>query len=481
MKIIKKIAVLFLLSIIGKSASTAPLLLTADKFGIYIANNGLFDSTTTMTTEADGAKSLGAKVIRTNSDMGNTIWPSANTWDFTAMDAFANILKARGMWLYYTFFARAPAWQTGHGSCQGTNQYFGSGTPGDTQCPDINLGDFRIEGTTIAQAYDYTFGSRVKIIKKYEIPYNEPDLSATTDTAHMAAMTAELAIGIWTVNPGAVIVLPALAHPKLTLYNGGTTAGATQFKDHHLYAEFLSKLQSSMTYINTQTGLSKTMNDFGISVHQYVEAVGGNQTPQVSISSVSSMSVNYGITSPVIDFSELNTGGGTPAGSTDTWGTNKSMAIVKGFAVLMSTNSGWVARGDVVIVHNYGKLALSITTGTPTNTYSPLEPFNAVSTLYHTLDGCYAYGDQDSDANIQMYLYKCPDSRNVWIGWTEAGSASWPFTPAGAVYVTDMSGATIRKSVSDLTNSSVTTSPQIVEDYAKDRVQGMTLKDGTAQ
>lgn len=478
---IKKIAILAMFLTMGKVLSAAPLLLTADKFGIYIVNSGLFDSTTTMATEADGAKTLGAKVIRTNSDMGNTIWPSANTWDFTAMDNFANILKARGMWWYYTFFARAPAWQTGISDCFATNPYLGAGTPSDTVCPDANLNDFRILGTTIAQAYDYTFGSRVKIIKKYEIPWNEPDLSATTDTTHMAAISAELAIGIWTVNPSAQIVLPALANPKVTQLAGGLTAGATTFRDHHLYAEFLFKLQSSMTYINTQTGLSKTMNDFGVSVHQYVEALGGNNKPDVSVSTVSSMSVNYGITSPAMDFSELNSAGGTPAGSTDTWGTNKSAAIVKGFAVLMSTNSGWAARGDVVIVHNYGKLALSITTGTPTNSYSPLEPFNVVATLYHMLDGCYAYGDQDSDSNIQMYLYKCPDSRNVWIGWTESGSASWPFTPINAVYVTDVSGATVRQKTTDLTGSSVTIVPKIVEEYDKDSVRGMTLKDGTAQ
>lgn len=441
------------------SAVSSPKTLSKLDFGVYVVNFGLYASSATWITEIALAKEMGAGVIRSNWDMEDKIWTSSLTWDFGYITWVAQYAAANGIKLYMTLPWRA-TWQTGHSSCQGTNPYAGTGTPSTTQCPDASITNQGIFASSMATALD-------RYIDTYEL-YNEFDLlSASTVTAHKAGIAAAQAKAILDVNPAARIAIVCTASPKLTLYNGNTTSGATQFPGHHELSAFYSAFSSSLTYI----GHGVTMSSFTTSAHPYFRAVGDNQTFQLCMTTISAMSGNFGNDTPTIDFTEGFAFGGSASGSYPAWEIDKSSAFARAFAIHQSSNSAWGGNGGRIIIHNMAGYDFSATT-----TSYAKRPLFVMGKRLFELNGFYSHGDQGDGTNVRKYKFT-QGNRTVWIVWTESGTSSWSLNPSGVVDVTDIYGIRQLHKANEFSPYTITTAPVVVEEVvAARRVTGGTLQ-----
>lgn len=441
--------------------TSTPTVISRGDLGVYIMNFNLYDSSATWINEVAIARQMGAGVIRSNWDVMDVIWQSTNVWSWGYMDWVADLLRANGLKMYWTAPWRA-TWMAPHGSCQGTNPYAGTGTPSTTQCPAADA--------SLPAIYVSSFVARYQdVIHTVEIPSNEPELlSASTDVAHHANIAARDAKAALDVNPNIRIAFPALSTPKLTLLNGGLTAGATTFRDHHYLAQFYNQFSSSLSYV----GHGVTMSSFSTSIHPYFDAAGGNQTFQLCMTTISAIAGNYSNNTPVIDFTEVGAFGGSASGAVNVWETNKSSAIIRAFAIMKSTNSAWSGLGGVFIIHNLAGYDFSATT----TSYVKRPLFGVTKRLYE-LGGFLPLGDQGDGSNVRKYKF-VQGNRTVWIVWTESGTSSWSLNPTYQVSVTDVTGLTQLYPKSAFSPYTITTSPIIVEEITNSRVGGGTANRG---
>lgn len=434
-------------------ANISTVTVSAGRMGIFAVNSNLYASEATWNLEVASVSAMGLGLFRSNWDMWDQIEPSSGTFTFTEMQSRLDLVRNAGMRVSYYYPIR-PEWHPSIG-CPVINPFFALVDLATTQCAVSNMGVYNRFVSTIA----YTFCEE---IDEHEI-YNEPDfLFGSTNPAVYVQYATNAITNIWRVCPGASITLPALAHPARTLLAGNLTAANTTYLDHHWFADFLDKFNDALPNI----GATVTLSSFTWSLHEYYDSDNGNQTFQKSITTMTAMLANQGVTNPVFQVTEVGKFGGSYTTSNyEAEEVGKSSFTYRAYAQAVSPNT-LLPQVTVksIIFHNFAGYDFSATT----TSYAPRYSYYTLKKLA-TLDGYTAVGDQDADTNESVFKFT-NGANTKYIAWTEAGTAS--FDPGGASTVTDVYGDETQAPGS----ITLTTAPQFIEVNTSGGMRGLNLR-----
>lgn len=384
------------------------------RLGSYVMTGGVTASTTNLVTELTHAVAAGIGIVQMNMDNWTETEPSSGTFSWDYMDRVVAIVTGTavnqfGLEMMVTIPA-APSWQCDRFVSTSTLNPFTGAIGPATHYPTKDMGLVRRWCSNFATRYG---GS----IKYYQV-WNEPDFKSYwidgasttlyTNTTNYILFLSTAHDAITAADPDAQIVLGGIAFPtERTFQLVGSTI---PYNGGHWFHEML--LNGATPYFDI------------VGIHAYFNSEGGNLTPEIVMSTVTSMwnAVMPG-TTPRFWVTEFGYNGGSYTLDPTTEEYVKANTLYRCYSVYLSTGVERVFWQVVRAVGagNLGDYAMMDVNFVPRNVYYAHKGF------YNHLNGYTFAGTDNSGNRVGTKWTKGTSTRYIY--GTNSGSGSIGFPP----------------------------------------------------